>query len=66
MRITVYGYQDKFSGIITKYNLQLIKSFDGGCALKREVEIPDYLKLYTCNFTAKYRYDDKRKWIPCS
>ena len=58
MRITVYGYQDKFSGKITKYNLQLIKSFD--------VEIPDYLKLYTCNFTAKYRYDDKRKWIPCS
>lgn len=44
MRITVYGYQDKFSGKITKYNLQLIKSFDGGCALKMEVERPDYLK----------------------
>lgn len=44
MRITVYGYQDRFSGKITGYNLQLIKSLDGGEALKMEVEIPDYLK----------------------
>lgn len=41
----IYGYQNN-SGRISKYQCSLVGSYDGGCAIETEVEIPDYLEPY--------------------
>lgn len=45
MKRIIYGYQNK-DGRVDTYKDKLILDFDGGCALKTEVEIPDFLNPY--------------------
>lgn len=44
MKAIIYGYQDGTTGRICSYKLNFVSSFSGGCALKTEIEIPEFLK----------------------